>query len=225
MSIWRLLSSVALACALLLPAVAGAQHPSRLIDDASIFRGVLRPAGNGLLATSSEAQPVRFRVDGSRLLLVDGRNETWDPADAALSFEMRLIAAFLASDGVEDAFAALGFRLDETVLGMEFFDGAEGDVIVQRIGGSHAWIHLEPGIARPRSFTIVSADRVFEARASEYGERGRGWFPTETEVVVDGQVVLTLSVTDLAPTTNDLAPLAGVQLPQRARVPLPRLPL
>ena len=225
MSIWRLLSSLALTCALLIPTGATAQHPSRLVDDASLFRGVLRPAGNGLLATSTDAEPVRFRVDGARLLLVEGRNESWDPADHSLSFEMRILAALLGSDGVDDAFAALGFRLDESVLGMEIFDSAEGDVIVQRIGGSHAWIRLEPGIARPRSFTVVSADRTFEARATAYGDRGRGWFPTESEVVVDGLVVLALSVTDLAPTTSDLAPLAGEALPTRVRVRLPRLPL
>lgn len=196
-----------------------------MVDDAGHFRAALRPAGNALLATSTSAEPIRFRTDGPRIVLVDGRNEIWDPADQELDFEMRILAALLGSNDIEDAIESLGFRLDETVLGMELFVDSTGEVPVQQIGGAHAAIRLEPGISRPRSITIVTGDRTYEARADEYGERGNGWFPTEASVAVNGQVVLTLSVTDLAPTTSDLAPLDGTALVVRESVRLPRLPL
>ncbi|MFT6399021.1 MAG: hypothetical protein ACJAYU_003784 [Bradymonadia bacterium] len=196
-----------------------------MIDDAGHFRAALRPAGNALLATATSVDPVRFRVDGPRLLLVDGLNEIWDPSDEGLSFEMRLLAALLGSNHIEDAIEALGFRLDETILGMELFEDPTGRIPVQQIGGTHAWIRLEPGISRPRSITIVSGDRTYEARADQYGERGNGWFPTEASVTVNGRVALSLSVTDLAPTTSDLAPLGGPEPVVQESVRLPRLPL
>lgn len=196
-----------------------------MVDDAGSFRAALRPAGNALLATSTSAEPVRFRVDGDRVVLVAGRNEIWDPADQELGFEMRIIAALLCADDIEDSLAALGFQLDATILGMELFQTSGGSLPVQQIGGSHAWIRLEPGLSRPRSITIVSGDRTFEARAEEYGDHGNGWFPTESTVSVNGQVVLSLSVTDLASTTSDLAPLGGTELVVRESVVLPRLPL
>lgn len=226
MSIWRTLSSAALLAAISLPTGARAQHPDRLVDDGGRFRGVLRPAGNAILVEAGDAQPVRFRTNDSSLLLVEGMQTTWSPADEALPFETRLLAGFLSTDDLDDAFAALGFQLDETVLGMELFDDAlAGEIAVHRIGGSHAWVRLEPGIARPRSFTIVSGNQTYEVRANAYGDAGNGWYPTETAVLVDGRVVLEFSVTDLAPTTGDLSPLTQAATPSRPAIDLPRLPL
>lgn len=186
----------------------------------------MRPAGNAILATAEDARPLRFRADTSTVVLVDGVQGIWDPADESLDYAKRLLAAFLTANDVEDAFTALGFRLDETVLGMELFEDEEaGEIAVQRIGGSHAWLRLEPGIARPRSFTIVSGNLTFEVRATAYGDAGNGWFPTEAEVTVDGRRVLGLSVTDLAASTGDLAPLDPDFSTQTTVIALPRLPL
>lgn len=50
---------------------------------------------------------------------------------------------------------------------------------------------------------------TYYARVLEYGDTGRGWMPTEVEVWRDSTRVARVTVTDVARSADELAPLTS----------------
>ncbi len=186
-------------------------HPRALLEDTGDFRAALGSAAANVTMTAGEdtvngriaQQPRGFRW-------IAGRNGAWAADDDALAFPLRMAAAIFATDDVTDAVAALGFRLDETLLTVDVMATAEGDMLVSRLGGSHASVAIEHDIARLREIRIHYGNVEYIARALAYDGPGNGWFPSRVVVLEDGVEVLQISVGDVARETSNLAAMDTV---------------
>ena len=222
-------STIALLALLAFGRVAAAQaHPERMLEDAETFRAALgAPIMNAIIRTAHTSDVVRWRPTAQGVVVTEGELLDWFAGDETLPMEYRVAGALLALAPLQTSVAELGFRLDVAPLGMEVFQTGE---FVQRIGGRHASVTLEPGTSRPREVWISSGDIEYRARAMEYGDVGRGWYPTVVSIDMNGVRVAWVEVTDMARSTADLAPLAGtVVVGARGNgdpvIAFPRLPL
>ncbi|TVR03824.1 MAG: hypothetical protein EA398_03840 [Deltaproteobacteria bacterium] len=95
---------------------------------------------------------------------------------------------------------------------------------VWQIDGRNGTILLEPGTARLRGITLRRSDGLWQLDVLDFAEVASGWLPGTLRVTHDDRTVLTLRITDAAPTASNLAPLPAIDGPP-PRTPFPRLPL
>lgn len=223
----RAIACAALIAALFAPVDAAAQsHPEALLEDSADFRGALRgPAANVTVRSDGDVLHGRVRCGPDGWTWLSGRPGAWTASDEVLPFELRLLGALYATSGVTETVAALGFRLDATLLGVDAMDTPEGTVFVAHIGGSHVEVVIEHDIARTREIRVLWAGEWHVVRALEYGPAGNGWFPTRAEVRRGDVTVLSVEVTDVGPSASNLAALDAGAAPVRSALRLPRLPL
>ncbi len=227
MSRWLPVVAAVLASTLMLPRAATAQHAAHMLEDAAEFRQALGPVyGNAIVRDAGGPPiPLRFQTDSGGVDALVGNPLL--VSDETVGFDRRLAAALLGSGPLGEAFAALGFRLPETNLGVEVFETPEGAILVTRIGSPNASVALEPGISRPREIRIVGGGVAWIARIPAYTDLASGWYPGRVDVSVDGVPSLSVVITDLGPSSANLAPLDASAPGDGAGPALvfPRLPL
>jgi len=202
-----------LAALLLAAPPALAARPSRaaaLLEDAATFRAALPTvAANLLIAQSGSATAARLeRTDGQLLLTGADGAELTAMGSAAHTFALRLLQLALSATPPAAAFADLDCRLPATHLGLFLFAHPEESLIVDRVGSLQTcWVGLETEIARPREWAVNHAGQLWMVRIATYATNTNGWFPQRLDVVRNGEILLTATVTAVTPTPRDLPPL------------------
>jgi hypothetical protein len=223
------------------PALAKApSSAAALLEDAATFRAALPSvAANLLIAQRGSATAARLeRTEGQLLLTGANGAEFTATGSAADTFALRLLRLALGATPPATAFAELDCRLPATHLGLFLFAHPEESLIVDRVGSLETcWLGLETEIARPREWAVNHAGQLWMVRIATYATNTNGWFPQRLDVVRNGEILLTATVTAVAPTPRDLPPLVApvanpIALPaptvpsERTTTPSPlRLPL
>lgn len=206
-------------------ATVGAQQAPGALRDADTVRAAL----GGPAVALRDADGVAWHAVSVSLELagLDGA-PSWSVSDLALAFELRLVAALLTEGPLDETMTALGVSLDDTSLGLEVLWGPEPNSgqFVAVFGSDEAAVLLEPDLGRLREIRLRHGRATYHARVLEYGDTGRGWMPTEVEVWRDSARVARVTVTDVARSADELAPLSsGVDTSPAAVSPdLGRLP-
>lgn len=222
----RRLLWAALVAAALPASSSAASLPAALIEDATTFRAALPAvAANLELQDGGPAQFLRFERGERPPSLTDAAGAALPPpADGDAAFARALLLAALSSTSPVEALAGLGCDLDRSDLGLFLFAHPAESVIVRRIGtDNRCWLGLEPEIARPREWAITRNRELWVARIGAYSGATNGWFPERIDIVRNGQNMLSLLVTSVAPAPRDLPPLPAAAPPAIAS-PTPALP-
>lgn len=221
----RLLCAAFVAAAL--PAtVAAASLPAALLEDAATFRAALPTvAANVELMRGGLSQFLRLERGEHPPSLSDAAGTALPPpADDDAAFARALLLAALSSAPPAGTLAPLGCDLARSDLGLFLFAHPAESVIVRRIGtDNRCWLGLEPEIARPREWAIMRNRELWVARIGAYSSATNGWFPERIDIVRNGQNMLSLLVTSVAPAPRDLPPLPAAAPPAIAS-PTPTLP-
>ena len=223
------------------PALAKApSSAAALLEDAATFRAALPSvAANLLIAQSGSATAARLERTEGQLLLTGANGAAFTATgSAADTFALRLLRLALGATPPATAFAELDCRLPATHLGLFLFAHPEESLIEDRVGSLQTcWVGLETEIARPREWAVNHAGQLWMVRIATYATNTNGWFPQRLDVVRNGEILLTATVTAVAPTPRDLPPLVApvanpIALPaptvpsERTTTPSPlRLPL
>ena len=195
------------------PALAKApSSAAALLEDAATFRAALPSvAANLLIAQSGSATAARLERSEGQLLLTGANGAAFTATgSAADTFALRLLRLALGATPPSAAFAELDCRLPATHLGLFLFAHPEESLIVDRVGSLQTcWVGLETEIARPREWAVNHAGQLWMVRVATYATNTNGWFPQRLDVVRNGEIILTATVTSVAPTPRDLPPLVA----------------
>lgn len=213
-----------------------AQSAQALLDDAESVRRALGESvhANVLIETGTLAAPARMHIGESTITVefADGTARAIAPDDTTAAIEWRLIAA-----------ATLRSRLDDLLVSFGVLDTSETTIVVDdapdsvtgfavRVGTDILGATLELGTGRLRQLTVVADGVRWRLDAGGDDRFANGWFFGEIEVFRDGVRAVRVSVTDLAPRRDSLAPLASAPAEPPSQAPqmpvstrLPWLPL
>lgn len=221
----RLLFAALLAAAPLASASA-ASLAAALLEDAATFRQALPAvAANASLSSDSAMLPVRLSRASGTTALTDAQGASLaTPPDGDAAFARALLLAALGDQPPAPTLASLGCDLGRNDLGLFFFAHPDESLIVRRIGNAtRCWVGVEPEIARPREWAVMRNGQLWVARIGRYDAHTNGWFPERLDIVRNGQRMLSLSVTSVAPSTQDLPPLLA-PLSQPVAIPAVAVP-
>ena len=231
-----------LAALLLAAPAAQAARPTAgqaLLDDATTFRSALPAvAANLTINRNGRTAVARFLATESGSSLSDEAGRLLDAGAASPDLALRLLFLALDHSKPSDALAPFACRLSPNAQGLFLFAHPSESLIVARVGDlNRCWLGLEPELGRPREWAVQLDGLLWMVRIATYSSAANGWFPERLDIVRNGEVILTATVTSVAPTPADLPPLAltvanPIALPaptvptERASKPSPlRLPL
>ncbi len=211
----------AVVCALAAPAAA--QDVTDVVSDVGAFRRALGSPIHANVSCDDGSLHAAIRADADGLRWNGG---SWALSDVTLPWTSRVAALALSTADVESSASALGVPLVEQWLSFEVLDGDDGPVFVRRLGSARFNVAVEPGIARPREWRVTLDGVRYTARVTATLDVAYGWYPAMVVLLQDDDVVGRCEITDAAPSSGALAPLAAPTIAVPTSIPsMPRLPL